>query len=157
MWLLEKKTYSPYLIKKAVGRIWGHLMASNDRRCSQASESTRTRNCVSPSPTLHLIDAQSFYGEILQFTIDWGTLWNFPFVETPGLAVWNQESVVLKQNWSEKPLASGAKIDWGVQADPAAYLLAKLSWESFVAQRLSFPHWKVRIIKPVSRGTLPAT
>ena len=44
-----------------------------------------------------LIDAQSFYGEILQFVIDWGTLWNSPFIKTPSLTIWNQESKILKQ------------------------------------------------------------
>lgn len=53
-----------------MGWIWVHLMASKSKKCSQASERIRTRNCVSPSPTLHLIDAQRCYGEIFQFAVD---------------------------------------------------------------------------------------
>ena len=52
-------------------------------------------------------------------------------------------------------MASGARPDLGLPADSAAYLLAKLSWENFVALRLTlrltFPHWKIRIIKLVSK------
>lgn len=68
--ITRKKNLFSLFNQKRGGKDMGHLMASNDGTCGQASIRSRTRNCVHPSPTLHLIDVQRFYGEILQFVID---------------------------------------------------------------------------------------
>ena len=77
-----------FFLKERGGKIRGHLMASNDTRYGQASEKTRNRNSVSPSPTRHWASLVAQYDK--RICLQYGR---------PGFVPW-----VVKSPWRREQL-----------------------------------------------------